>query len=83
MKIQKTFFSSYLFANIWSNLTGKLSVSELSKAGFIAKFIWDKRNEVVHLKPFTNPNALIQKVRLVFSIFGGTLDQNSSASREF
>lgn len=53
----------------------KLSLIELSEATVIVKLIWSRRNDVVHLKPFTNPNAIILMAKIDFSSFVDTFVQ--------
>lgn len=75
MKIQKISFSNPLFVDIWSKFIEKPSLMELNEATVIVKLIWSCRNDVVHIKTFTNPNAIILKTKIDFSSYRDSLKQ--------
>lgn len=52
--------------DIWMMLTVSLSQEELEKAAFIKKFIWTKRNSLIHQNDFSHPNSIMSRAKEEF-----------------
>lgn len=78
-QLQKLYLSTNSFLEIWTALSRQISIKEQEEATYIAKFLWQRRNETIYQNKFSYPNLLIRqaKTNLINFTLAASLNSNT------
>lgn len=70
--IQKIYLPPMSFRDIWAHLSTSLKQDELQLVTYIARLLWNRRNDLVFNKNFMHPNMLLAKAQDELTAFLST-----------